>query len=435
MDLRMINVESIPEEVKAYAEVNAPNTTFLFAAYLEYIDGEVVERTFGIRRYAKKGVRITEVFRRTTGKARSITKNLIRMNGMSGYIAIFDNKDRYVSSYGYRFVAFEGEDFDVWFDDCGLGGFSYTYINAEMVNRIEEFKCCGYSGGDVINYLNAYRKNPKIEFFGKFGIPLRKTLVKKAEKDKAFCKFLSKNADAIYLYGPQAALYAYKHNVSVEEARRICSKRRAQLDRVNKFIPELAGTKLDKIKCLEWCDKNKIGLSSYDDYLKAIKRIGLDLRDTKNVFPHDFARMHDLRVAEYDSIEAKADRAKRAELYDKFEAAAEKAKVYEAHSEEYVIIAPRQIPDLQREGRILCHCVGKMGYDKKMADGKSLIMFLRHADVPTEPFVTIEYSLDRKMLLQAYGYKDSRPDDVVYDFINQWAESVKKILNKKTVNV
>ena len=70
-----------------------------------------------------------------------------------------------------------------------------------------------------------------------------------------------------------------------------------------------------------------------------------------------------------------------------------------------------------------------------MADGKSLIMFLRHADVPSEPFVTIEYSLERKMLLQAYGYNDSRPDDVVYVFINQWADSVKKMLSKKTVNV
>ena len=435
MDLRMIKVVEIPEDVRAYAEAHAPNTTFLFAVYLEYIDGEVVERMFGIRRYAKKGVRITEVFRRATGNARSITKNLVRMSGMSGYTAIFDKKDRFVSSCGYRFVAFEAEDFDVWFDDCGLGGMSYTYINADMVNNIEEFKYCGYSGGDVISYLNAYRKNPKIEFFGKFGIPLRKTLVKKAEKDKAFCKFLSKNADAIYLYGPQAALYAYKHNVSVEEARRMCSKKRAQLDRVRTFIPELAGTKLDKIKCLEWCDKNKIGLSSYNDYLKAIKRLGLDLRDTKNVFPRDFTRMHDLRAAEYDSIEAKEDRAKRAELYAQFEVAAEKAKAFESYGEEYVIIAPRQIPDLQREGRILSHCVGKMGYDKKMADGKSLIMFLRHADVPSEPFVTIEYSLERKMLLQAYGYNDSRPDDVVYVFINQWADSVKKMLSKKTVNV
>ena len=435
MDLRMIKVESIPEDVSTYAEAHATHTTFLFAAYLEYIDGEVVERIFGARRYAKKGVRITEVFRRATGGARAITKNLIRYNGMSGYTAIFDKKDRYTSFYGYRFYSFNAEDFDVWFDDWGIGGMSYTYINADMVNSIDEFKYCGYSDGDVISYLNAYRKNPKIEFFGKFGIPLRKTLVKKAEQDKAFCKFISQNAAAIYLYGPQAALYAYKHNVSVEEARRICSRRRTLFERANKYIPELTGTKLDKIKCLEWCEKNKVNASSYNDYLLAIKGLGLDLRDTKNVFPRDFARMHDLRATEYDSFVAKTDRVKRAELYKNFEAAAEKAKAYEVQGDEYVIIAPHQIPDLQREGRVLCHCVGKMGYDKKMADGKSLIMFLRHADTPSEPFVTIEYSLDRKMLLQAYGLNDSRPDDNVYAFINHWASLVKKILNKKKVNV
>ena len=86
------------------------------------------------------------------------------------------------------------------------------------------------------------------------------------------------------------------------------------------------------------------------------------------------------------------------------------------------------ISDLKREGEVLKHCVGRMGYDKKVIDGVSIIMFCRKNDNLDEPYVTVEYRLDRKALNQCYGYKDSKPDADVLDFVNEWAKQLTQTL-------
>ena len=77
--------------------------------------------------------------------------------------------------------------------------------------------------------------------------------------------------------------------------------------------------------------------------------------------------------------------------------------------------------DLIREGELLHHCVGRMGYDQKFVREESLIFFIRTKEQPAVPFVTMEYSPKQKRILQCYGYKDSAPDESVMDFVkNKW---------------
>jgi NACalpha-BTF3-like transcription factor len=84
------------------------------------------------------------------------------------------------------------------------------------------------------------------------------------------------------------------------------------------------------------------------------------------------------------------------------------------------------VADLINEGTKLQHCVGKMGYDKKVVDGVSLIAFVRKNGEIEKPFVTAEYRFDEKKLRQCYGIKDSKPSDEVLAFVNTWAENVRK---------
>ena len=420
MDLKNICVDPLPRDVVDWCEQNSIGTAHRFCAYLEYIDGEIVERVFGTRRYKKFGVKISEVMRHSTGDSSRIVRNLLYRT-MCGYTVVYDATDLYDRTSGYGFKVFSASDFNIWYPASGNVGCSYVYVNPQLIFTIDEFKYCGYTSGPVTSYLNAYRKDHSLEFFGKIGLGLSPALMKKAKQDAAFRKWLFQNRNGVKIYGPSAALYSYKTGKDLKESHDFLYFKRQFDLMVAKRIPEIRGTKLDRARVLDYVDTNNIDYALYDDYLKAVKALGLDLRDTKNIYPRDFMRMHDLRASEYAAKLAAEDRVKRAQLYEDFKIAAQHAKNFEVMGDKYVLVAPEDVSDLVKEGDALSHCVGRMGYDKKMADGISLIMFVRKASDPTTPYVTLEWRFDKKCLNQCYGHKDSRPDDETMAFVNSWA--------------
>lgn len=428
MDLRRISGE-IPQEVKEWSESHADGKKH-FASYLQYVDGEIVERVFATRLYSGKGVKITEVYRNSTGNSAPIYKNLI-YSKMSGYTPIFEARDIYYHCAGYPFKQFGKEDFDVWDTPVMRMGMWRVYINAEMLKEIPEFRYCGYSCGDVIDYINRYREDHSLELFGKMEIPVSPVLIEKCKRDKQFRRFLWEHRNEAVIYGSQATLYAYKSKKSIEEARRICNKKN-QNDRLCALlVPEVRKTKIDRERLIEYIyNLGDHQSGCYNDYLKAIKALKLDLKDSKNVFPNDFARMHDLRIAEYASLKAKLDAKERQKLYQDFAARSEELQKFTYEGEQYSIIIPASVSDLLKEGDALKHCVGKMGYDKKVVDGVSLIAFCRKTTEKETSFVTIEYRFDRKVLQQCYGFKDSKPEDDVIAFVNNWVQT---IVRKKVV--
>ncbi len=142
----------------------------------------------------------------------------------------------------------------------------------------------------------------------------------------------------------------------------------------------------------------------------------------KNRFPHDFKRWHDIRIDEYATEKALKDAEERKELYKKFAAIAEKYLPLQYNRKSAFIVIIAQSPaDLIREGEVLHHCVGRMNYDQKFIREESLIFFIRSVDEPDIPFITVEYSPSKNIILQCYGASDSRPNQKVLDFVNnQW---------------
>ena len=426
MDLRNVRGLDIPQEVKEWCEEKVDNHK-CFVSFLEYVDGEILERVFASRRYKGKGLAITEIYRDSTGVTAPVYKNLT-YSKMAGYTPVFKPEDRYQYQGGWRFMVFSKDDFDQWDSPIMPMNFGRVYINTDLLKTISEFKYCGYSGGDLITYLNNYRKDNSIEMFGKMGLPLSPILINKAKNDKQFRRFLWEHDNEIAIYGIQAALYAYKHNKSIVESRRICFVKN-QNDRLcAKLVPEVKGTNIDRTKLLDYLES--IGDEQgnlYDDYLRAIKALKLDLNDTKNIYPKEFHRMHDLRAAEYASYMAKQDEKRRAKLYKDF---AEKCKEYQVFAytgQKYSIIIPTVVPDLVKEGNALSHCVGRMGYDKKVAEGVSLIAFVRKNEELDKPFVTVEYRFDEKKLRQCYGESDSKPAQEVIFFVDEWVKYLQEV--------
>ena len=92
------------------------------------------------------------------------------------------------------------------------------------------------------------------------------------------------------------------------------------------------------------------------------------------------------------------------------------------------MIAPN-VQSLLKEGKELNHCVGRMGYDKKMVNEESLIFFIREREKLDTPFVTMEYSLKNKSILQIYANKNTTPCNEVIDFALHWCKMAKKLLD------
>ena len=212
MDLSKVTT-TIPEEVYKWSEKNA-GAYFSFVSVLSYRYGEIIERSFAIRKYAKKGILITEVRRRATGNNTTIVKNLL-FSRFGGYIPVFEKENRRSYCQGWNLPVFSEDDFDEWYEANMPCKFYCICLNKNLLTEIEEFKYCGYSCGDVIDYLNKYRQNPMVEYFGKFDLPLSSSLISKADKDKKFKSFLMKNASDVRRFGTQATVYAYNHNLTV----------------------------------------------------------------------------------------------------------------------------------------------------------------------------------------------------------------------------
>ena len=83
----------------------------------------------------------------------------------------------------------------------------------------------------------------------------------------------------------------------------------------------------------------------------------------------------------------------------------------------YLVIIAKSPAELKAEGKALHHCVGSMGYEQKFAREETLIFFIRSADAPDVPLVTMEYSLKSKKILQCVlgkHYLSSELNDI-YD--------------------
>ncbi len=319
-------------------------------------------------------------------------------------------------------------------------------VNKKYALKFDTYKYSAvnkYPYSDVLKYLRVYEQYPQAEYFIKIGLQhlaTNKTLLKKAAKDKNFRKWLIRNARQLrneygnYPYfSAKVILASYKANLSVLEGQKLDRDKKELMrdynytNTVSKVIPE------NQIgKFMDYIRKQNTNISSYADYVKACTYLGLDMSIPKNRYPHDFKRWHDIRIDEYATAKAIADEEQRKELYGKFKAVAEKYLPLQRNLQEaFIVVIAKSPAELIKEGDTLHHCVGRMNYDQKFAREESLIFFVRDRQSPDVPFVTVEYSLSQKKVLQCYGEHDHKPNESVLEFVNKkWLPFANRQLNK-----
>ena len=320
----------------------------------------------------------------------------------------------YLASMGFRFGWHEEglQKYKNWYERGWCWAYDKYYdpyaelINPYFIDRLPEFKYSAYKlyqGYDIFKYLRLYRQYPQLEMLMKLGftsIAMSTTILKRCGTDKAFCKWLIANKPLLQgrHYYIDVIVRAYRTKKSLDLLQ---SYKEAKLKLIHdddlKPIKELFKGK-DLERFFDYMAKQQTNPNTYLDYLKACRHLGIDMAEDKNLLPHDFKRWHDIRIA----------------------AVAEKyLSLQHAKRSAFICIIAHSPADLIREGEMLHHCVGRMGYDQKFVREETLIFFIRNKQEPDTPFVTVEYSLKNKKILQCYGEHDHKPSEDVLHYVNK----------------
>lgn len=138
-------------------------------------------------------------------------------------------------------------------------------------------------------------------------------------------------------------------------------------------------------------------------------------------FPNSLKKAHDLMAREFKFV---ADEIQRRE----FAKMVSKNKHLEYSDGEYAIVLPQNTEDLVKEGKALRHCVAS--YIRKIADGETMVVFLRRKESLSEPFYTIEVCNGHIVQVKGFANQNVR-EAGVKSFIRKWAEKKGLILLPK----
>ena len=396
---------------------------YRYVSFIQKWRGKIIERVF-VTRCRKGKVEYQEIKRFVEGNSLIALRNVNYAYYACGYTILWD--DDYTSK-GYA------SDFynHWWFNNCD-GYIFNTYETFDIDDIIaldDSLKYCAYNKTmcNVIFYITKYRKCPKLEMLSKLDfsrLDENEEILKQLE-DKHFCKWLFNQSAKMTQYerrytAGRDVLLAYKRNIDILELQHENAIR-------SRYREIWSIAKLDKDRTIKYLLKNDISVSSYIDLIRAVKFLKLDLTDTKNIYPKDFKYWHDYYVKLYGaSLNAETD--------NKISAVAKKYESLLKPLPKLTLLMPTKTDDFIKEGDSLHHCVGRMGYNTKMANDETIIIFVRKSEKVEKPYVTMEYDPHSKKIKQLYAEFDRTPCQEVKDIIyGTWLPSVKNLRFKEVI--
>ena len=402
-----------------------------FYSYMTTNDKELVRITVAVKNHRKNWY-CKQVIVHGVHSDKCFLKD-IKFSRMGGY------------SVGWHDMGIQKEK--NWYEDGEWGWHYDQYFDprAPILNKeyiLEHFPEYKYSAIeqyrflDVLPYLRIYEQYPQAEYFVKAGLhyfATCKSVLRKTGKDKAFRSWIFKHRNEIGDVYAETVLDAYKTGRSIQGTQILLARKKQLIrDDCLKSIRELFSGNCAFERFFSYIDKHSISEYSYRDYAIACRYLGLDMSQEKNLFPHDFQRWHDIRIDEYKTKKAMDEVEQKKALLDSFRKIAEKylPLQYQKNADYIAVIAMSPF-DLVNEGDALHHCVGKMGYDQRMIREQSLIFFIRAKEAPDKPLVTVEYSPEKKRVVQCHGDNNSMPNEKILNFINkQWLPFANRQIKK-----
>lgn len=274
------------------------NKGLRFYAYLTVIKKELVKITVAVRNKTKK---------------QRLMKQVAVHGVYSDNCLVRDMEYCYLGLYAYRVGWYdEGVKYACnvrpYYNDGIWYSVGYKYYNpyAEVINKDFALKRFPYSAVDrlespyVISYLRTYIKYPQTEYLLKLGLGkflYSKSILEKTGKDKKFCKWLIANKSELlgnHFY-VAVILQAYRQNRPLQLLQDYAEAKKSLKSQNSRVRQYFKGKDLERL--LDYIAAQNTNASTYYDYYLACRELGLDMTEDKNVFPHDFKRWHDIRIA------------------------------------------------------------------------------------------------------------------------------------------
>ena len=413
----------IENHILSYDAKHGDNKGLRFYAYLTTIQKELVKITVAVRNKGKRTRLIKQVAIHGVYSDKCLVRD-IEYNYMGGYrVGWFAEGIKYTCNIppfynDGKWYAMEYKYFNPW----------APVINPKFALTLPQFRYSAVNIQDppcIVTYLRTYIKYPQVEYLVRAGLGKyadSTMILKKIGEDKAFRKWLMAHRAELteHYYYVDVILRAYRTGKSLDALQTYReAKIKLRRDETLKSICELfKGAECERF--FDYISKQNTNANTYLDYLKACQYLGLDMSEEKNRFPHDFKRWHDIRIDQYATAQAEADRKAKQELYEQFARIAEKYLPLEHDKKSaFICIIARSPADLIHEGEVLHHCVGRMNYDQRFVREESLIFFIRTKEKPDTPLVTLEYSPHSHKVLQCYGEHDHKPSEDILHYVNK----------------
>lgn len=433
-------MNALKEIRKREAQYKGANTTRIYNAVVPTKAGEFRIDTYAVKTRNKRTgeLAIKKVARYYSDRQRYYVRDVIYHNFMHYYTVNWCNE-----SFGRKHQAV-WEDVDSWMGKWGycdrkdgtidLGG---DWLNWFDGTKYEHCGWAAYSGIQILDYLDCWRISRGVEFLGKSELwkLITPSFVRKLSTDKGLFNFFRSHLDEIRQHSCQGGFYckysiseiehAYRRRISLADARLAIRARYAFRD-YGKHC--MLPPSIDKLALLKWCNKNDVTEMEYCRYAKYVQECGEDITAFGVTMPRNFK----------STLEAYEERAHRKEA----RRLAKERKAYNAGIKSVAeafamlsrlkrhglaVVLPMNVRQLIDEGNAMRNCIGRMGYDKRICDGKSLIVFLYKDG---KPFVDIEIDRERWTVRQCYAKCNTNTEEKINAFAKRICAKAKAIYRK-----
>lgn len=153
----------------------------------------------------------------------------------------------------------------------------------------------------------------------------------------------------------------------------------------------------------------------YKDYLDFAKRLHLNIKDKRVLYPVDIVKSHDELMRQVETIENQ-------EIIEKIKIRYEELKQLSYHDDKYVVFPVPSLSDLIRESEVQDICI--RSYNERYANGETNLFFMRSIKNMSKPLVAIEVKHGR--IMQSRGKRNNDPTRMQKAFINKWENEVLK---------
>ena len=156
----------------------------------------------------------------------------------------------------------------------------------------------------------------------------------------------------------------------------------------------------------------------YADYIRNAKALGWDLRRKRILFPEDLMAAHDEAAELYES--------QKNSLIDK--QIREHAVDVDYKNNGLIILCAKSQGELNRESEVLHHCVRT--YGERVAEGRTLIYFVRKADETRTPYYTLEIDPLTGIVAQCRGSHNCSMTPEVEEFRKGFEKHFQKMIKE-----